>query len=83
MKVSRNGQISLPADVRRRWGSERVLVLDLGDRVLVRPLPADPAADVTVLKGKYRGAVSTDEMRRQARVEDAEHEDRVGAAERS
>lgn len=76
MKVSRNGQVSLPAAVRHRWASDRVLVLDLHDRVVVRPLPVDPADDVTQLRGKYRGAPSTDGLRAAARAEDRDHEDR-------
>lgn len=52
MKVSRNGQVSIPADTRSRWGSERVVIVDLGDRIVVRPLPDDP---VGALRGKYRG----------------------------
>lgn len=68
MKVSRNGQVSIPADARARWGVDRVVVVDLGDRVVMRPLPEDPVGD---LIGKYQGAPSTDEARRRARTEDA------------
>jgi AbrB family looped-hinge helix DNA binding protein len=46
--VTRGGQITLPAEVRRRWGSQRVLMLDRGDHVVVRPVPADP---VDALRG--------------------------------
>ena len=53
MRVSRNGQVSLPAEVRRRWGTQEVQVLDLGDRVVVRPAPAGDAWDR--LPGKYAG----------------------------
>lgn len=38
--VSRSGQISVPAEVRRRWGlteGGRVTVLDLGDAVVLLP----------------------------------------------
>lgn len=40
--VSKSGQMSVPAEVRRRWGltdGGRVTVLDLGDAVVL--LPAD------------------------------------------
>jgi AbrB family looped-hinge helix DNA binding protein len=43
-KVTASGQVSLPAPVRKRWGTARVMIEDEGDRVLVRPLPADPIA---------------------------------------
>jgi hypothetical protein len=46
-----------------------VVVVDLGDRVVVRPLPDEPVA---ALVGKYRGkGPSTDRARRQARADEA------------
>lgn len=42
VKVTSSGQLSLPAAVRRRWGTARVAIADEGDRVVVRPLPDDP-----------------------------------------
>jgi bifunctional DNA-binding transcriptional regulator/antitoxin component of YhaV-PrlF toxin-antitoxin module len=41
-KVTTSGQVSLPAPVRKRWGTVKVLIEDGGDRVIVRPLPDDP-----------------------------------------
>jgi AbrB family looped-hinge helix DNA binding protein len=38
--VSKSGQVSVPADVRRRWGlmeGGRVIVVDLGDAVVLLP----------------------------------------------
>jgi AbrB family looped-hinge helix DNA binding protein len=52
MKVSRNGQVSIPAAARARWGTDRVIVVDLGDRVVMRPVADDPIAAVV---GKYDG----------------------------
>ena len=70
MKISSNGQVSIPAEARARWGADRMLVVDLGDRVVMRPMPDDPIGD---LQGKYRGrGPGTEEARRQARLEDAE-----------
>ncbi|HPF80480.1 AbrB/MazE/SpoVT family DNA-binding domain-containing protein [Nostocoides australiense] len=46
-KISRNGQVSLPAEVRRRWHAERVVVVDRGDYVIVRPVPDDILAAVS------------------------------------
>jgi bifunctional DNA-binding transcriptional regulator/antitoxin component of YhaV-PrlF toxin-antitoxin module len=67
MKLSRNGQVSLPAEARRRWGADRMLVVDLGDYIVMRPLPADP---IGALFGKYSGGPPADEARRQARADD-------------
>ncbi|MGH3561365.1 MAG: AbrB/MazE/SpoVT family DNA-binding domain-containing protein [Mycobacterium sp.] len=67
MKVSRNGQVSIPAGARARWQTDRVVVVDLGDRLVMRPLPEDPVGELT---GKYPRRPSTDEARRRARADD-------------
>jgi len=65
MTVSRNGQVSIPAAARARWKTLQVVVVDLGDRVVLRPLPAQP---IRQLEGKYRSrGPSTDRLRKQAR----------------
>ncbi len=69
MTVSRNGQVSIPSEARARWNTRRVIVVDLGDRVVMRPLPDQPVGD---LEGKYRGrGPSSDGARRQARQDEA------------
>ncbi len=69
MKVSSNGQVSIPAEARARWAADKVVIVDLGDRVMVRPMPAEPVA---ALRGKYAGrGPSTDRARREARAEEA------------
>jgi AbrB family looped-hinge helix DNA binding protein len=76
MKVTRAGQISLPAEIRHRWKVERVLVVDHGDRIEIRPMPGDIWES---LKGKYKGlgTTTTDEMRAEDRRQDAEAEERM------
>jgi AbrB family looped-hinge helix DNA binding protein len=69
MAVSRNGQVSIPAEVRARWNTRRVIVVDLGDRVVMRPLPDRPIDD---LEGKYKEhGPSSERARRDARRDDA------------
>jgi bifunctional DNA-binding transcriptional regulator/antitoxin component of YhaV-PrlF toxin-antitoxin module len=69
MTVSQNGQVSIPAEARARWKARRVLVVDLGDRVVMRPLPGDAVED---LEGKYRDrGPDTDSARRRARREES------------
>ena len=78
MKVSSNGQVSIPAEVRARWQTDRVVVADLGDRVVVadlgdrvvmRPLAENP---LEALRGKYQSrGPSTDSVRRQERAAEA------------
>lgn len=68
MRVSANGQVSIPAEARARWRAEQVVVVDLGDRVVVRPLPEAPVA---ALRGKYRQrGPSSEGARRRARTEE-------------
>lgn len=68
MKVSGNGQVSIPAGARARWNADRVVVVDLGDRIVVRPLPAEP---IKALRGKHAGrGPNSDVARRTARSEE-------------
>lgn len=65
MTISRNGQVSIPAETRARWNTRRVIVVDLGDRVVLRPAAAAPVAE---LQGKYRRrGPSSDAMRQEER----------------
>jgi bifunctional DNA-binding transcriptional regulator/antitoxin component of YhaV-PrlF toxin-antitoxin module len=73
MKVSSNGQVSIPADARARWHAERMLVIDLGDRLVMRPLPGEP---IGALVGKYERGPTTDAARGRAREEEAAAERR-------
>lgn len=69
MRMSANGQVSIPAATRSRWHAERLVVVDLGDRIVLRPLPDEPVA---ALVGKYRGrGPSTADARGNDREEDA------------
>jgi bifunctional DNA-binding transcriptional regulator/antitoxin component of YhaV-PrlF toxin-antitoxin module len=74
-QITRAGHISLPAEFRRRWGTQRVSLEDLGDRIVIRPLPDDP---VTAARGSLRGRLSkTGALRRHAR-----HDDQAAARRR-
>ena len=69
MTVSRNGQVSIPAEARARWKTRQVLVVDLGDRVVMRPVSDHPVEE---LRGKYAGrGHGTDRARNAARRDDA------------
>jgi bifunctional DNA-binding transcriptional regulator/antitoxin component of YhaV-PrlF toxin-antitoxin module len=73
-RITTGGQISLPASVRHRWGTKAVSVEDLGDRVVIRPIPDDPiAAARGVLEGRIG---SVDELRARAREDELAAEDR-------
>jgi AbrB family looped-hinge helix DNA binding protein len=64
-KITSAGQVSLPAEIRRRWGAQRVTVDDRGDHVVLKPLPDDPIAAV---RGILRGRIPpSEELRKVAR----------------
>jgi AbrB family looped-hinge helix DNA binding protein len=74
LKVTSAGQLSLPARIRRRWGTRRVAIEDHGDRVVLRPVPDDPiAAAAGALKGRIP---PTDELRARAREDERRAEER-------
>jgi bifunctional DNA-binding transcriptional regulator/antitoxin component of YhaV-PrlF toxin-antitoxin module len=67
-KITAGGQISLPASTRKRWRTRSVSVEDLGDRVVVRPLPDDPIA---AARGALKGRVGpTESLRAEARKDE-------------
>ena len=71
-RITTGGQVSIPAEVRHRWGTRRVIVEDRGDALVLRPLPADP---IGAAIGSLAGAgPTTDEMRAALRREEAELE---------
>jgi hypothetical protein len=60
--------VSVPADVRKRWATSTVLVEDLGDHLVLRPVPDDP---IEATRGILKDIpVSSAEMRKQARAEE-------------
>jgi bifunctional DNA-binding transcriptional regulator/antitoxin component of YhaV-PrlF toxin-antitoxin module len=75
--ISGGGQISVPAAVRKRWGTRTVLAEDHGDRLILRPAPDDPIAAVRGIFAKEMdGGPTIDEMRAHERAEEAKLEQR-------
>ena len=69
--ITSAGQVSLPAEVRHRWDTSAVLIEDEGDRLVVRPAPADPIEGLRgILKGGVTAQISTEEALRRWREED-------------
>jgi AbrB family looped-hinge helix DNA binding protein len=72
--ISRGGQVSIPAEIRHRWGVRRVVIVERGNTLEIRPLPDDPIA---AAMGSLAGpGPTTDEIRAQYRAEEAEAEER-------
>jgi bifunctional DNA-binding transcriptional regulator/antitoxin component of YhaV-PrlF toxin-antitoxin module len=78
LAISRGGQVSVPAAVRKRWGTHTVLAEDHGDHLVLRPVPDDP---ITAVRGIFAEefaakGLTTDEIRQQEREDEAEIEER-------
>jgi len=71
MKVSKGGQISIPAAVRHRWGTSTVVVDDQGGRLVIEPAPDDPIAAAEGALAIEFGRLDPVRLRRVAR--DDEH----------
>jgi AbrB family looped-hinge helix DNA binding protein len=56
MRVTSAGQISLPAEVRRRWGASRVKITDEGGRLVIEPASDHPLSAAIGLLAGGRGA---------------------------
>jgi bifunctional DNA-binding transcriptional regulator/antitoxin component of YhaV-PrlF toxin-antitoxin module len=68
LKITTSGQVSLPARIRRRWGTTSVTIEDRGSSVVLRPVPDDPvAAAAGFLKGRIP---PTEELRSDAREDE-------------
>jgi bifunctional DNA-binding transcriptional regulator/antitoxin component of YhaV-PrlF toxin-antitoxin module len=75
LKLSKGGQVSVPAAVRHRWHVRNLIAEDHGDHLVLRPAPDDPLAAIRGILAD-RPRPSADEMRRELREEEAEAEER-------
>lgn len=76
MRISKGGQLSIPAAVRHRWGTSTVMLKDEGDRLVITPAPDDPiAAAEGVFAAEFAG-VDLTQLRRIAREDERIAEDR-------
>lgn len=75
LKISAGGQVSVPADVRKRWKTRVVTADDRGDHLVLRPAPEDPIEAALGAFKDYPGP-SADEMRRLDREEERRSEER-------
>lgn len=75
LKITKAGQVSVPAQVRRRWNTSTVVAEDEGDHLVLRPAPDDPIEALVGILDLKDGP-SIEEARRQFREEEAEIEER-------
>jgi bifunctional DNA-binding transcriptional regulator/antitoxin component of YhaV-PrlF toxin-antitoxin module len=72
--ISKGGQVSVPAAVRKRWGTRTVLAEDRGDHLVLRPAPDDPVAAAVGAFGTEIAGLGSDEAKRLDREEELETE---------
>lgn len=78
LRISKGGQISLPAPIRHRWGTSTVSLEDLGDRVVLEPGIDDPIAAAEGALAEEFGPLDLGRLRRRAR-----EDERLAQARRS
>lgn len=76
MKISKGGQISIPAAIRNRWGTSTLALTDEGERVVLEPFPDDPIAAAEGALADELGNVDVAVLRSIAREDEAAAEER-------
>ena len=77
LRVSRGGQVSVPAEIRNRWKTDRLVLEDRGDYVVLRPPDADdPVAAAYGAFADPEDTQSPDEFWAERQREEQEAEDR-------
>ena len=79
MKISKGGQISIPAAIRHRWATSTVSLDDQGDRIVLEPAPDDPIAAAEGALAEAFGALDLARLRREAREDERVAEERRGS----
>ena len=70
MRISKGGQVSIPASVRRRWATSTIVLDDQGDRIIIEPAPDDPIAAAQGALAAQFGDIDTELLRRVAREDE-------------
>ena len=70
MKISKGGQVSIPAPIRKRWGTATVTLEDRGEEIVLRPAPDDPIDAAAGALAEEFGHIDLAELRRIAREDD-------------
>ena len=78
VKISKGGQISIPAAIRHRWGTSTVALDDQGNRIVLEPAPDDPIAAAEGALAEEFGELDLAKLRREARENEQLAEARRG-----
>jgi bifunctional DNA-binding transcriptional regulator/antitoxin component of YhaV-PrlF toxin-antitoxin module len=76
LAISKGGQVSVPAAVRKRWGTRNVLAEDRGDHLVLRPVPDDPVGAALGAFRRQIAMLGSDEAKRLDRDEELDAEER-------
>ncbi len=76
MRISKGGQVSIPAAIRHRWATSTVVLDDQGDRVVIEPAPDDPVAAAEGALAAELGRIDVAGLRRAARADDRAADER-------
>jgi bifunctional DNA-binding transcriptional regulator/antitoxin component of YhaV-PrlF toxin-antitoxin module len=76
LRITRGGQISVPAELRHRWGGSTVTLEDRGDHAVIRPASDDPITSARGALKHLAAGTTSEKMRREARAEEADAEAR-------
>ena len=76
MKISKGGQVSIPAPIRKRWRTATVTLEDRGEEIVLKPAPDDPIeAAAGAFAGEGRG-LGLEMIRQEEREAEREIEER-------
>jgi bifunctional DNA-binding transcriptional regulator/antitoxin component of YhaV-PrlF toxin-antitoxin module len=78
MRISRGGQISIPAAIRHRWATSTVALEDQGNRIVIEPAPDDPIAAAEGALAEQFGELDLARLRHEAREDERLAEARRG-----
>ena len=70
MRISKGGQISIPAAIRHRWDTSTVVLDDQGGRIVLEPAPDDPIAAAEGALAEEFGELDVAKLRRRARKDE-------------
>jgi bifunctional DNA-binding transcriptional regulator/antitoxin component of YhaV-PrlF toxin-antitoxin module len=76
VRISAGGQISIPASIRRRWGTTTIALDDQGDRIVLEPAPDDPIAAAEGALADVFHVLDAPLLRREARTSERASETR-------
>lgn len=69
-RISKGGQVSIPAGIRKRWETSTLTLEDQGSRIVLEPAPDDPIDAADGALAEEFGHLDLEQVRRAAREDD-------------